>query len=148
MLDLFKRNFKCGLLLLLIEPRENPNKYNMNQLYITGIDIEIGNVLTFGIGLLSERNAYQVNWVLNKFFTEIQTLSKGPYIKTVVCDLDKIMIKVIPEVFEGAQVIISHGSVLRHFRSICASNGVPEQVFLKAQECLQDALTSDSKTAT
>lgn len=69
MLDLFKRNFKCGLLVLLVEARENPNKYNMSQLYITGIDIEIGNVLTFGIGLLSERKPYQVNWVLSKFFT-------------------------------------------------------------------------------
>ncbi len=67
----------------------------MDQLFITGIDLDIGNILTFGIGLLSHKNKYQINWILTKFCSEIQTLNKGTNIKTIVCDLDKLIIKVV-----------------------------------------------------
>lgn len=58
MLELFRRNFKSGILIMFIENKENPNKYNMHQLLITGIDQDIGNVLTFGLGFLSQKNKY------------------------------------------------------------------------------------------
>jgi hypothetical protein len=71
MLELFRRNHKAGILLTLVDCKENPNKYSMHQLFITGIDNDIGNILTFGVGLISHKNKYQLNWVLTKYLSEV-----------------------------------------------------------------------------
>jgi hypothetical protein len=86
-------------MIIYIDAKENPNKFNMDQLFITGIDIDIGNILTYGIGLISHKNKYQINWILTKFCSEIETLNKGTCIKTIVCDLDKLIIKVVEQTF-------------------------------------------------
>ncbi len=56
MLELYRRNSKAGILVTYIDAKENPNKFNMDQLFITGIDLDIGNILTFGVGLISHKN--------------------------------------------------------------------------------------------
>lgn len=53
MLEMFRRNYKCGILITFIDAKENPNKFSMHQLLITGIDLDIGNVITFGIGFIT-----------------------------------------------------------------------------------------------
>jgi predicted HAD superfamily phosphohydrolase YqeG len=67
---------------------------------ITGIDLDIGNILTFGIGLMSVKNKYQINWVLTKFHSLIAPLTACK-LKTIVTDLDKTLIKVAIDVFEN-----------------------------------------------
>ncbi|TNV82043.1 hypothetical protein FGO68_gene12297 [Halteria grandinella] len=147
MLELYKRNHPAGVFLILIDSKENPNKYNMHQLLITGIDLDIGNILTYGIGFMSLKTKYQLNWILTKFNSLIQAMTNIK-LKTVVCDLDKTIIKCALSVFTQAQMIVSHGSILCTFQSICAVNGVKHEIYAQAQDCLQDALLSDSKTLT
>lgn len=128
MLELFKRNHPAGIFIVFIGSKENPNKYNMHQLLITGIDLDIGNILTYGIGLVSLKSKYQINWVLTKFNSLISAMTNFK-LKTVVCDLDKTIIKVALSIFTQAQMIVSHGSILCNFQSICAVNGVAADVY-------------------
>ena len=98
MLEMFKRNYKSGILISSIPFIMNKNKYNIGLILITGIDNDIGNIITFGLGLINQKTAYSVNWILVKFMTAVHTLNK--LIKTVVCDLDKTIMKSAKKVFE------------------------------------------------
>ena len=115
MLELFKRNYKSGILITYIDQKDNPNRFSMHQLFITGVDQDIGNILTFAVGFITQKDKYQVNWVLTKFFSEIETLNRQGSIKTIVTDLDKTIIRGVSEAFKDSQIIISHGSIITCF---------------------------------
>lgn len=65
MLELYKRNGEeaAGGVLLHIESHEDvPSKYGCSLMIFTGVDKEIGNILTFGIGFLSNLSSIKSAW--------------------------------------------------------------------------------------
>lgn len=65
MLELYKRNGEeaaCGVLLNIESHHEVPSKYGCNLMIFTGVDKEVGNVITFGIGLLSNLSSVKSAW--------------------------------------------------------------------------------------
>jgi len=65
MLELYKRNGEetaGGVLLTLISHDEVPSRYGCNLMVFTGVDKEIGNIITFGIGFLSNLSSVKSAW--------------------------------------------------------------------------------------
>ena len=87
MLELYKRNCESGVLINLCTKDEFPSKYGMSMMYFTGVDQELGNVLTFGIGLFSHKSTISMWWCLNKFMEKCQLLKKP--LRLVFAPLDK-----------------------------------------------------------
>lgn len=58
----------------------------MHQLVITGVDLDIGNILTFAIGLFNKKSKFAMIWILSKFMQQLIVLNK--ILKTVVCEYD------------------------------------------------------------
>eukprot|EP00347_Sterkiella_histriomuscorum_P009181 403342210 len=145
MYEMFKRNYKSGLLVSYIPFLTNQNKYNMNMILITGVDMEIGNIITYGVGLASQKTSYAINWILVKFLTQVQALNK--LVKIVVTDLDKIMIKACQRIFDKSKILVSHYSVLKALKQICISYKLEDDVYDKSFRYLSDVLSSESKTS-
>ena len=64
MLELYKRHSKSGILINYCSNKTFESKYGMSMLYISGIDQEIGNILTFGIGLFTQTTSHAMWWCL------------------------------------------------------------------------------------
>jgi len=68
MLEMYKRNGDetgGGVLMTLLNSREVPSRYGCGVMYLSGVDREIGNIITFGIGLVSEINRASIWWTFN-----------------------------------------------------------------------------------
>ena len=68
MLELYKRNGDetgGGVLITLVTSREVPSRYGCGVMYLSGVDREIGNIITFGIGLVSEISKASIWWCFN-----------------------------------------------------------------------------------
>lgn len=87
MLELYKRNCDSGVLINLCMHSEFNSKYGLNMLYFSGTDQELGNILTFGIGFFSTKNAISMWWVLNKFLEKCQLVKKP--LRKVFAPIDK-----------------------------------------------------------
>ena len=63
MLELYKRNSDSGILISINPVGEvkcgtpclNNSKYNMNEIIINGVDTVVGNIITYALGLYSEK---------------------------------------------------------------------------------------------
>lgn len=56
MLELYKRNgdeSSGGVLITIVSHKEIPSRYGCSMMYLSGVDREIGNIITFGFGLVS-----------------------------------------------------------------------------------------------
>jgi len=53
MLELYKRNSESGVLITMCNNEDFPSKYGMHMVYFSGVDQELGMIITFGIGLMS-----------------------------------------------------------------------------------------------
>lgn len=91
MLELYKRNNDSGILITLMEHGKDEDgfktKYGMHSLVITGVDQELGNVLTFGLGMCSHKSTISLWWILNKFIEKCNMVKRP--IKVVWAPLDK-----------------------------------------------------------
>ena len=87
MLELYKRNHESGVLINLCMHSEFNSKYELNMLYMSGTDQELGNILTFGIGFFSNKSTISMWWVLNKFIEKCQLVKKP--LRLVFAPLDK-----------------------------------------------------------
>jgi hypothetical protein len=68
MLEMYKRNGDetgGGVLITLASQREVPSRYGCGVMYLSGVDREIGNIITFGIGLVSEISKSLIWWCFN-----------------------------------------------------------------------------------
>ena len=59
----------------------------MSMLYFSGVDQELGNILTFGIGLFTTKSTISMWWCLNKFMEKCQLVKKP--LRLVFAPLDK-----------------------------------------------------------
>jgi hypothetical protein len=81
MLELYKRNGEetAGGVLLNIETHHDvPSKYGCNLMFFTGVDKEVGNIITFGIGLLSNLSSVKSAWWIMGQFIDRCSLVKKP----------------------------------------------------------------------
>ena len=80
MLELYKRNGEeaGGGVLLHIESHEDvPSRYGCSLMIFTGVDKEIGNILTFGIGFLSNLSSVKwAWWIMNQFLDRCLLVKK------------------------------------------------------------------------
>ena len=93
MLELYKRNHESGVLINLCLNSEFPSKYGMNMLYFSGVDQELGNILTFGIGFFSTKSTISMWWILSKFLEKC-LLVKHP-LRLVFAPLDTKLFKLL-----------------------------------------------------
>ncbi len=93
MLELYKRNHESGVLINLCLHADFPSKYGMNMMYFSGVDQELGNILTFGIGLFSQKSTIAMWWILSKFLDKA-VLVKKP-LRLVFAPLDTKLFKLL-----------------------------------------------------
>jgi len=81
------------------------------------VDQTVGNILTFAIGMFSvDSDEVSIKWFLEKFMDKCSVLRKC--VKTLVCEMDVVLIKTIEMKFPKAKLIISHHSVIEEFKKI------------------------------
>jgi hypothetical protein len=71
MLELYKRNgggeSSAGVLISIVKQSDAKSKYGCHLLLYTGIDKEIGNIITFGVGLCSHLTQTTLWWLMDQF---------------------------------------------------------------------------------
>lgn len=68
MLELLKRcSPDAGVLITIVSSKQLKSQYKTQSVWFTGIDHEVGNVITFGVGLVSSVSSTCLWWVLRKF---------------------------------------------------------------------------------
>ena len=70
MLELFKRNGDVtggGVLINVLGQDDAESKYGCHLILLTGIDREVGNIITFAAGLISHMSKTSAWWVINTF---------------------------------------------------------------------------------
>lgn len=114
MLELFKRNGSAphaGVLFNIIKQSAVKSKYGCHLLLITGVDREIGNIITFGVGLCSHITQTTLWWLLDQFMTRI-ALTKRP-LKNVFAPLDKVLFPLLLKHYsKECNVIATHHSIV------------------------------------
>jgi len=127
MLELYKRNNDSGVLITLMEHGKDEdgfkNKYGMHSIIITGVDQELGNVLTFGLGMCSHKSTIALWWIMNKFIEKCDMVKRS--IKVVWAPLDRKMFGMLEkELPSECKVFATQFSVLETFDKICSKGSV------------------------
>lgn len=126
MLELFKRNYEPGILIAIIPQTVYSNRYQMDMLLITGIDQDIGSILTYGIGLFNWKAKYSLRWIMSKFYQQAQVVNK--LIKNIIYEYDPKLITALDKVVDQSKtkLIISHYSVIEVFSKIIQSSDIQD----------------------
>jgi hypothetical protein len=113
MLELYKRNSDSGVLITFSEHNKDgfETKYDMNTILITGVDQELGNILTFGMGMCSSKSTICLWWILSKFVEKCGMIRKP--LKLVFAPLEKKLFSMLEkELPAGCQLLSTHYSVI------------------------------------
>ena len=118
MLELYKRNHESGVLINLCLHSEYNLKYGMNMLYFSGVDQELGNILTFAIGLFSQKSTISMWWILSKFLEKCLLVKKP--LRLVFAPLDTKLFKLLSrELPYQCRLYATQFSVINKVSEIC-----------------------------
>jgi hypothetical protein len=145
MLELYKRNHESGVLINLCLHEHFPSKYGMNMLYFSGVDQELGNILTFGIGLFQQKSTIAMWWILSKFL-EKALLVKKP-LRLVFAPLDTKLFKLLSrELPYQCRLYATQHSVIEKVQEICETYKASE-VQDKILKLVMDLCLADTDEA-
>jgi len=110
---------------------------------ITGVDQELGNVLTFGMGLCSSKSTICFWWIINKFIEKCGMIRK--HLKLVFAPLMKKLFTMLEkELPAGCQLLATHHSVIDSVQRI-TSTGSALEVQDKAMSMIKECIMTDDK---
>ena len=125
MLELYKRNCESGVLINLCMNEDFKSKYGLNMMYFSGVDQELGNILTFGIGFFSNKSSVSLWWVLNKFIEKCQLVKKP--LRLVFAPIDKKLFPLLQkELPHQCSLYATTHSVIEKMRQITSIGSAVE----------------------
>jgi len=83
---------------------------------LTGVDQEIGNVVSFGLALFQSPSNEAFEWIFKAFMEQCKFLNKQPSL--IITELDKGQMKALKSVFPQGKRLVNHFSVAKRVQEL------------------------------